>query len=240
MAYALDRASRRPHVKRRFNDPDDPLAFLIVTAKLLTGFDAPIEQVMYLDRPLRRHTLFQAITRTNRRYTNPTTGQEKRYGLIVDYIGLGKQIAQALKAADPDTRRQAPRRRGRASPPSSRPRSTRACRRGSTGIDRTDHSFAALPGRASQRLADTRGHGRVRQGLHRRRRPCGSSSTRTRSSTPTEPTTSGWRRCTRRSSPPEPPTTCCGTGSARRPSRWSTGTSTDVDSHRHRARRSRR
>ncbi len=90
-------------IKQEFNDETSPLAFLVVTAKLLTGFDAPIEQVMYLDKPLRKHTLFQAITRTNRRYTNPVTGQEKRYGLVVDYIGLGNQIAQALKAADPDT-----------------------------------------------------------------------------------------------------------------------------------------
>ena len=101
-AFALTR-DQEAAVKRRFNDADDPLAFLIVTAKLLTGFDAPIEQVMYLDRPLRRHTLFQAITRTNRRFQHPTTGQEKRHGLVVDYIGLGQQIAHALKAADPDT-----------------------------------------------------------------------------------------------------------------------------------------
>ncbi|HUW77976.1 MAG TPA: HsdR family type I site-specific deoxyribonuclease [Candidatus Nanopelagicaceae bacterium] len=100
--YALDRA-QEAHVKARFNDAADPLAFLIVTAKLLTGFDAPIEQVQYLDKPLRRHTLFQAITRTNRRYTHPTTGQDKTHGLIVDYIGLGNQIGEALKAADPDT-----------------------------------------------------------------------------------------------------------------------------------------
>ncbi|MGB7961875.1 MAG: hypothetical protein WCF12_02795, partial [Propionicimonas sp.] len=101
-AFALTR-DQEAAVKRRFNDPDDPLAFLIVTAKLLTGFDAPIEQVMYLDRPLRRHTQFQAITRTNRRFQHPNTGQEKRHGLVVDYIGLGQQIAHALKAADPDT-----------------------------------------------------------------------------------------------------------------------------------------
>jgi len=101
-AYALTR-DQEAAVKRRFNDPDDTLAFLIVTAKLLTGFDAPIDQVMYLDRPLRRHSLFQAITRTNRRFQHPGTGQEKRHGLVVDYIGLGQQIAHALKAADPDT-----------------------------------------------------------------------------------------------------------------------------------------
>ncbi len=100
--YTLDRA-QEAHVKARFNDPADPLTFLIVTAKLLTGFDAPIEQVQYLDKPLRRHTLFQAITRTNRRFTHPVTGQDKTHGLIVDYIGLGNQIGAALKAADPDT-----------------------------------------------------------------------------------------------------------------------------------------
>jgi type I restriction enzyme R subunit len=99
--YALTR-DEEARVKQRFVDADDPLAFLVVTAKLLTGFDAPIEQVMYLDKPLRRHTLFQAIARTNRRFTNSRTGQEKRYGLVVDYIGLGARIAQALKAADPD------------------------------------------------------------------------------------------------------------------------------------------
>ena len=105
--YTLDRAAEA-HIKARFTDPEDPLAFLIVTAKLLTGFDAPVEQVMYLDKPLRKHTLFQAITRTNRRFTHPETGQDKTHGLIVDYIGLGNQIALALKAADPDRGGQRP------------------------------------------------------------------------------------------------------------------------------------
>jgi type I restriction enzyme R subunit len=72
------------------------LKFVIVTAKLLTGFDAPIEGVMYLDKPIRAHTLFQAVCRTNRRWTNPITGQQKLHGLIVDYIGLGKELAKAL------------------------------------------------------------------------------------------------------------------------------------------------
>jgi len=83
-------------VRDRFLDPADPLKFLIVTAKLLTGFDAPVEGVMYLDKPLRAHTLFQATTRTNRRWTNPATGQEKLYGLVVDYIGLGAELARAV------------------------------------------------------------------------------------------------------------------------------------------------
>ncbi|MBT5318733.1 MAG: HsdR family type I site-specific deoxyribonuclease, partial [Chloroflexi bacterium] len=67
----------------RFRDPGDPLKILIVTAKLLTGFDAPILQTMYLDKPMKDHTLLQAICRTNRPY-----GEEKTHGLIVDYIGV--------------------------------------------------------------------------------------------------------------------------------------------------------
>jgi type I restriction enzyme R subunit len=83
-------------IKDRFKDVNDPLKFVIVTAKLLTGFDAPIEGVMYLDKPLRAHTLFQAICRTNRRWTNPISGQQKLHGLVVDYVGLGKELAKAL------------------------------------------------------------------------------------------------------------------------------------------------
>jgi type I restriction enzyme, R subunit len=75
----------------RFRDPADPLKFVIVTSKLLTGFDAPILQVMYLDKPLKDHNLLQAICRTNR-----TFGQEKTHGLIVDYIGIFDDVARAL------------------------------------------------------------------------------------------------------------------------------------------------
>jgi len=93
--WNLDR-DQEALVKDRFRAVDDPLKFVIVTAKLLTGFDAPIEGVMYLDKPLRAHTLFQAVCRTNRRWTNPNTGQEKLHGLIVDYVGLGKELAKSL------------------------------------------------------------------------------------------------------------------------------------------------
>ena len=75
----------------RFRDPADPLKFLIVTNKLLTGFDAPILQAMYLDKPMRDHNLLQAICRTNR-----TFGQKKTHGLIVDYIGIFDDVAGAL------------------------------------------------------------------------------------------------------------------------------------------------
>ena len=93
--WNLDR-DQEAVIKDRFKDIDDPLKFLIVTAKLLTGFDAPIEGVMYLDKPLRAHTLFQAVCRTNRRWTNPQTGQEKLHGLIVDYVGIGTDLAKAV------------------------------------------------------------------------------------------------------------------------------------------------
>ena len=76
----------------RFRDPNDPLKIIIVTSKLLTGFDAPILQTMYLDRPLRDHTLLQAICRTNRPY-----GRLKTHGLIVDYLGIFDDVAQAIQ-----------------------------------------------------------------------------------------------------------------------------------------------
>jgi len=78
----------------RFRDPADPLKILIVTAKLLTGFDAPNLQCMYLDKLLRDHTLLQAICRTNR----PAPG--KSHGLIVDYLGIFDDVAQALAFDD--------------------------------------------------------------------------------------------------------------------------------------------
>ena len=81
----------------RFRNPNDPLKILIVTAKLLTGFDAPILQAMYLDKPLRDHTLLQAICRTNRTY-----GDKKTLGLIVDYLGVFDDVAKALEFDEDD------------------------------------------------------------------------------------------------------------------------------------------
>lgn len=74
-----------------FRDSADPLKIVIVTSKLLTGFDAPILQTMYLDKPMKDHTLLQAICRTNRLYE-----QNKSHGLIVDYIGIFDDVANAL------------------------------------------------------------------------------------------------------------------------------------------------
>ncbi|MFH1472914.1 MAG: HsdR family type I site-specific deoxyribonuclease [bacterium] len=81
-----------------FRDPEHPLRFLIVTAKLLTGFDAPILQCMYLDKALKDHNLLQAICRTNRVY------KDKAYGLIVDYFGVFDDVAKALEFDDASMR----------------------------------------------------------------------------------------------------------------------------------------
>lgn len=80
-----------------FRNPHHPLKILIVTAKLLAGFDAPILQAMYLDKPLKEHNLLQAITRTNRVYPRQGDGPEKQFGLIVDYIGVFDDVAKSLR-----------------------------------------------------------------------------------------------------------------------------------------------
>lgn len=76
----------------KFRDPLSPLKFVIVTSKLLTGFDAPILQCMYLDKPMKDHTLLQAVCRTNRVYE-----AQKKCGLIVDYVGVFDDYANALR-----------------------------------------------------------------------------------------------------------------------------------------------
>lgn len=75
----------------QFRDPLSPLKFVIVTSKLLTGFDAPILQCMYLDKPMKNHTLLQAICRTNRTYN-----ENKKCGLIVDFVGVFEDVARSL------------------------------------------------------------------------------------------------------------------------------------------------
>ena len=81
-----------------FRDPNSPLKLVIVTAKLLTGFDAPILQAMYLDKPMKDHNLLQAICRTNRTYDSG-----KSHGLIVDYIGIRDNMREAMKLYGGDT-----------------------------------------------------------------------------------------------------------------------------------------
>ncbi len=92
--HRLDRDSEAKLLDR-FRDPQDPLKIVIVTSKLLTGFDAPILQCMYLDKPMRDHTLLQAICRTNRVYD-----ERKQCGLVVDYVGIFDDVAKALAFDD--------------------------------------------------------------------------------------------------------------------------------------------
>lgn len=101
MTTGDDKAGRYKQYKRsrdeeakvldQFREPSNPLKFVIVTNKLLTGFDAPILQVMYLDKPMKDHNLLQAICRVNRTYDVGKTN-----GLIVDYIGIFDNVAKAL------------------------------------------------------------------------------------------------------------------------------------------------
>jgi type I restriction enzyme, R subunit len=95
---AVDRRRGTGAAIKRFKKPlfhanpakTDPLAFLVVKSMLLTGFDAPIEGVMYLDRPIREAELLQAIARVNR------TGFGKRCGIVVDYYGVAQHLKEAL------------------------------------------------------------------------------------------------------------------------------------------------
>lgn len=82
--------AQRENIIEKFKDPNSNLKLLLVCDMLLTGFDAPIEQAMYLDKPLRDHNLLQAIARTNRTYPN------KGCGKIIDYYGITRNLYDAL------------------------------------------------------------------------------------------------------------------------------------------------
>tara|TARA_R110002033_G_C3896879_1_gene239618 strand:- start:5970 stop:8936 length:2967 start_codon:yes stop_codon:yes gene_type:complete len=88
--WGIDK-SQQEKIVDEFNDGLSDLQFIIVTAKLLTGFDAPILQTMYLDKSIKDHTLLQAICRTNRLFPN------KFFGRIVDYFGVFDDAAKALQ-----------------------------------------------------------------------------------------------------------------------------------------------
>lgn len=82
-------------VRREFRKPDSQPQILIVTEKLLTGFDAPILYCMYLDKPMRDHVLLQAIARVNRPYED-NTGRKKPSGFVLDFVGLFANLEKAL------------------------------------------------------------------------------------------------------------------------------------------------
>jgi type I restriction enzyme R subunit len=81
---------QRRQIANRFKDPQDPLKFVIVCDMWLTGFDVPCLHTMYFDKPLKGHSLMQAIARVNRIFG------EKPGGLIVDYIGLATDLKKAM------------------------------------------------------------------------------------------------------------------------------------------------
>jgi type I restriction enzyme, R subunit len=77
-------------VRKDFRDPEKRPKILIVTEKLLTGYDAPVLYCMYLDKPMKDHTLLQAIARINRPYP------DKDSGLLLDYVGIFEDLQKAL------------------------------------------------------------------------------------------------------------------------------------------------
>lgn len=82
--------SQRKALSDRMKDPDDPLKLVIVRDMWLTGFDVPCLHTMYIDKPMRGHTLMQAIARVNRVF------KDKPGGLVVDYLGIGTDLKKAL------------------------------------------------------------------------------------------------------------------------------------------------
>lgn len=82
-------------IRKNFRKPDGNPKILIVTEKLLTGFDAPILYAMYLDKPMRDHVLLQAIARVNRPYEDDS-GRKKQSGLVIDFVGIFDNLEKAL------------------------------------------------------------------------------------------------------------------------------------------------
>ena len=82
-------------IRKKFIDKNEQPKILIVTQKLLTGFDAPILYCMYLDKPMRDHVLLQAIARVNRPYEDED-GLVKPAGFVLDFVGIFENLEKAL------------------------------------------------------------------------------------------------------------------------------------------------
>ena len=93
--FHLDKKKER-QIRKRFTKLDQQPKILIVTEKLLTGFDAPLLYAMYLDKPMRDHTLLQAIARVNRPYENEQQKMVKPHGFVLDFVGIFEQLEKAL------------------------------------------------------------------------------------------------------------------------------------------------
>jgi len=93
--FHLDPKKER-QIRKSFNKLDQQPKILIVTEKLLTGFDAPVLYAMYLDKPMRDHTLLQAIARVNRPYENEQAEMVKPHGFVLDFVGIFDKLEKAL------------------------------------------------------------------------------------------------------------------------------------------------
>lgn len=93
--FHLDPKKER-QIRKSFNKLDLQPKILIVTEKLLTGFDAPVLYAMYLDKPMRDHTLLQAIARVNRPYENEQAEMVKPHGFVLDFVGIFDKLEKAL------------------------------------------------------------------------------------------------------------------------------------------------
>lgn len=87
---------RERQIRKEFTKIGENPKILIVTEKLLTGFDAPILYAMYLDKPMRDHTLLQAIARVNRPYENESAEMVKPHGFVLDFVGIFDKLEKAL------------------------------------------------------------------------------------------------------------------------------------------------
>ncbi|MEN8133072.1 MAG: HsdR family type I site-specific deoxyribonuclease, partial [Pseudomonadota bacterium] len=93
--FHLDSKKER-QIRKSFGKLDQKPKILIVTEKLLTGFDAPVLYAMYLDKPMRDHTLLQAIARVNRPYENEQAEMVKPHGFVLDFVGIFDKLEKAL------------------------------------------------------------------------------------------------------------------------------------------------
>jgi type I restriction enzyme R subunit len=93
--FHLDQKKER-QIRKSFGKLDQQPKILIVTEKLLTGFDAPVLYAMYLDKPMRDHTLLQAIARVNRPYENEVQEMVKPHGFVLDFVGIFDKLEKAL------------------------------------------------------------------------------------------------------------------------------------------------
>jgi type I restriction enzyme, R subunit len=87
---------KEKNIRKAFTRISEKPKILIVTEKLLTGFDAPILYAMYLDKPMRDHTLLQAIARVNRPYENEAEQMVKPHGFVLDFVGIFGNLKKAL------------------------------------------------------------------------------------------------------------------------------------------------